>query len=417
MCFPFNKSVIEWLREDLMINAVSKYSFGAAGAYGVTAQAIDKEQKTYTQQMQQPQQDTFVKKTKDHRNFWERHLAAIIAITSIGFLAVAIKNGKRARASEERFQREFERMHKSGLKPGNGKYTDQIFENSESIIQKFERTSSSPRNFNDVIGMDEEKQKLKRLILNPIQSKETRKIYIDEYGLNMPSGILLEGAPGNGKTFLVEALAGELDTSLYKLKMSDLGSKYIHETGENISKMINEIKEKAQRSEKPVILFLDELDGLARARTGGSNSNELEELNTILQNINNLQDHNVILIGATNRKDLIDNAILRPGRFGEHIFVKNPDEKAVKEMLKSFLGKKNKAKEFLGKESEVDEITKKLNGFSNAEVKDIIDNSARLAFEDKQANINRGHIETAINNFRDSRKQQRNPIGFKPNNS
>jgi SpoVK/Ycf46/Vps4 family AAA+-type ATPase len=203
----------------------------------------------------------------------------------------------------------------------------------------------------------------------------------------------------------MEALAGELGCDLYKLNMSELGSKYLHETGENIAKMMKEIKEQAKKSERPIILFLDELDSLAKARTGDAKSHELEELNTILQNINNLQDHNIILAGATNRKDLIDGAILRPGRFAEHIFVHNPDEKAREALLTRFLKERPKAEEFLKDKKQISDAVDNLEGLSNAEIKYIVDNSARLGFEDDMSNISKNHIEKAIKEFKASREQ------------
>lgn len=375
-----------------MINSINKNSFGA-GNYALAAQNPDKEQQRYAPQMQQPKQDSFVKKHKDGRSFWERNLAAILGITSIAFLGMSLLNARRA----------------SNRKIGNfiGDQTANGKQNFVEIIEKFVPTKQSPKNLDDVIGMDEEKKKLTRLILNPLKSTETKKIYIDQYGLNMPSGILLEGAPGNGKTFLMEALSGELGCDLYKLNMSELGSKYLHETGENIAKMMKEIKIKAENNpEKPIILFLDELDGLARARTGDAKSHELEELNTILQNINNLQDHNIILVGATNRKDLIDSAILRPGRFAEHIFVNNPNEKAREALLTRFLKGRPKAEEFLKNKKQISEAVDNLEDLSNAEIKYVVDNAARLAFEDNKSVITKKHIEKATADFKISREKE-----------
>ena len=319
-------------------------------------------------------------------NFWEKNMAAIVGITSIAFVSILLIG--------------LAKGAKGGSVFNNGRLLEQKAPNPDGLLQKFVRDEFSPKSFDDVIGMDEEKKMFKRFILNRVKDPKMREIYKKKYKLDLPSGILLEGLPGNGKTFLVEALAGELNTDLYKLNMSELGSKYIHETGENIAKAIAGIKEKAKKSEKPIILFLDELDGVARARTGDAKSHELEELNTILQNINNLHHHNILLVGATNRKDLIDPATLRNGRFGKHIFVDNPNEKARKTLLTRFL----EGIDYKLDNKEITEIVENTSGMSNAEIKGIVEDSSALAAEDNIADVSKKHFIKAIDDFKKSHK-------------
>lgn len=317
------------------------------------------------------------KRKRPKKNFWEKNLAAISCITSIALVGILLLSVSRGQ--------------KKAINP-------------ETLLKKFEPNDHSPKGFKDVIGMDEAKEKLNRLIIRPLKSAEAKKIYQEQYGLGLPSGILFEGLPGNGKTFMAQALSHELGTELYMLNISDLGSKYIHETGGNIAKALDSLKEKAKISDKPVILFLDELDAISKDRTGDSKNHELEELNTILQNINDLQNDNIILIGATNKKNLIDPAILRPGRFAEHIFIENPNEKAIETFIKTSLKNVPKGQNILGETKDIKEIVKKMKGFSNADIKHVIENASRLAFEDGQANVGKTHFVKSIDSFVESRK-------------
>lgn len=317
------------------------------------------------------------KKAKNKKNFWERNHAAISCLTSISLVGILLVSVLSLKGKK--------------VKP-------------QELLRKFEPNEFSPKDFNDVIGMDEAKGKLNRLIVNPLKSANIKKIYEEQYKIKPPSGFLFEGPPGNGKTFIVQALSRELKTDLYMLNMSDLGSKYIHETGENIAKAFDLVKAKAKISDKPVILFLDELDAISRNRTGDSKSHEVEELSAILQNINNLQHENIILIGATNRKELIDPAVLRSGRFAEHIFVDNPNTEAIENFIKKSLQNNPKGKDFLNETNTIKELSVKMKGLSNADIKHVIENASRIAVEDNQSNIGKIHFMKSINDFVKSRK-------------
>lgn len=356
----------------------AKYNFGAATQ---TTPA-----KTDTVEISKEEKPKKIAQSypRDRRNFWEKNQAAIMGISSlasiafVGLFLLSMTRGGSLAAK----------------KP-------------ESLLRKFVPDEHSPKGFDDVIGLKNAKDAFDRLLIQPLESPEFRKNYKDKYGIDFPnpSGFLLVGDPGNGKTLLVEALAQKLKLDMYQINIADLGSEYIHKTGSNIAKAIDTVKAKAKTSQKPVILFLDELDAMTRNRNIDSKNHELEELNTLLQNTNDLQKHNIILIGATNRKELIDPAIKRPGRFSEHIFIDNPNAEERKLFVTTLL-EKMKAQKLLGRQNDIKEIADAMEGFSNAEVKNIIENASILASKDNMADVSKKHFTVAINHFKESHKTE-----------
>ena len=182
------------------------------------------------------------------------------------------------------------------------------------------------------------KEELTEEIIEPIKNPKRAELDLMEYGKEVPKGVLLYGPPGCGKTYIVEALAQELDTVVYKLGIDKAGSKYINETSTNIRKSFDYAEAAARTFEKPVVLFMDEIDSLIMKRSEALNEENLKQVATLLQCIEHAQQNNVIVVGATNRYELIDPAAIR--RFPVKKPVLSPETPQIKEHLKRSLEKK-----------------------------------------------------------------------------
>ena len=219
--------------------------------------------------------------------------------------------------------------------------------------------------WNDVGGLDELKEELKEAVEWPIKYKDAYD-YVD---VESPKGILLHGPPGTGKTLIAKALAKMTESNFISIKGPELLSKWVGES----EKGVREIFRKA-RMAAPCIIFLDEVDALVPKRgSGGSNSHVTENVvSQILTEIDGLEElNNVLIIGATNRLDIVDEALLRPGRFDRIIKVPNSDAKGRKHIFEIHL--KNKP---LGNDVKISEIVRLTDDFSGAEIAAVANRAA-----------------------------------------
>ena len=178
------------------------------------------------------------------------------------------------------------------------------------------------RTFADVAGMADLKETLRRVVSDPLVNPGAH----EEYGLGIENGILLHGPPGTGKTYLATSLAGELGITYISAKAGDLVSKWIGEGAQNVQQMFEEA-----RAAQPCLVFIDEIDALATDRSSGQQTkSERQMVNQFLEELSQLSEEGeqVIVIGATNRREDIDSAMLRTGRFTEQIEVPPPDAEA-----------------------------------------------------------------------------------------
>lgn len=262
-------------------------------------------------------------------------------------------------------------------------------------------TSKRPTTtFKDVAGMTDIKDMLNQKILNPINDPSINKKY-QKWGIEQPSGFLFAGPGGTGKTYIAECLAGELGTDLYEIKASEVGSAWAHETSKNISKAIDDVICKAEKSDKPVVLFFDELDSIVRKRTSDTKKYEAEEVNTILQKVQNLHKKNIILIGATNCPGMLDKPALRPGRFNTPIIFRLPNLEEREDLFK--LSLRNSSKEvvgnFLNNKEALKKVAQAAEGFSNADIKDIVREGLTMACNNGASEIDETYFLKVIENL------------------
>lgn len=241
--------------------------------------------------------------------------------------------------------------------------------------------------FQDVAGNEEAKEELKEVVkfLKDPQS-------FSKLGAGIPKGVLLGGPPGTGKTLLAKAIAGEAGTPFLKIS----GSQFVELLVGVGAGRVRELFEKA-RSLKPSIIFIDEIDSIARARSsneniGGGNDEREQTLNQILTEMDGFEvDSGVVVIAATNRIDILDPAIKRPGRFDRQLIISKPNFKERQAILKVHArGKK------LDNSVSLSEIAQRTIGFSGADLENVLNEAAILATRRKKTVITMDEINISI---------------------
>jgi len=265
--------------------------------------------------------------------------------------------------------------------------------------------------WNDVGGLDELKEELKEAVEWPIKYKDAYD-YVD---VESPKGILLHGPPGTGKTLIAKAVAKTTESNFISIKGPELLSKWVGES----EKGVREIFRKA-RMAAPCIIFLDEVDALVPRRgSGGSNSHVTENVvSQILTEIDGLEElNNVLIIGATNRLDIVDEALLRPGRFDRIIKVPNPDAKGRKHIFE--IHTKNKP---LGNDVKISEIVRLTDDFSGAEIAAVANRAAITSLKRyvggkiknvKEIKISQQDLIDAVDKVRPQKKEAPIPQAIK----
>ncbi|MBI1969751.1 AAA family ATPase [Candidatus Woesearchaeota archaeon] len=228
--------------------------------------------------------------------------------------------------------------------------------------------------WNDIGGLEEVKQELIEAVEWPLKYPDSFK----RLGVKPPKGVLLYGAPGTGKTLLAKAVANESEANFILVKGPELLSKWIGES----EKAVREVFRKARQT-APTIVFFDEVDAIAPRRGMSSDSHVTERVvNQILTEIDGLEDlHDVVIIGATNRPDILDTSLLRPGRFDRIILVKSPNKTARLAIFKVH------AKEMpLGKDVDLDKLADETEGYAGADIEGVCKEAAIFALrEDMKA--------------------------------
>ncbi|KAF0092296.1 MAG: cell division protease FtsH [Fusobacteria bacterium] len=239
--------------------------------------------------------------------------------------------------------------------------------------------------FKDVAGIDEVKEELQEIIeflKNP--AKFTR------FGAKIPKGVLLSGAPGTGKTLVAKAVAGEANVPFYAISGSEFVELYV---GVGASR-VRDLFDRAKKS-SPCIVFIDEIDAVGRQRgagVGGGHDEREQTLNQLLVEMDGFENNEAIIVmAATNRPDILDSALLRPGRFDRQIYISAPDVKGREEIL--LIHSKNKP---LADDVDLKIIAKRTPGFNGADLANIINEAALLAVRKNEVKISMESVEQAI---------------------
>lgn len=266
----------------------------------------------------------------------------------------------------------------NGAVGGNNKAFE--FGNSRAKLERNSKTR-----FTDVAGADEEKEELTELVAFLKNPKK-----FTEMGAKIPRGVLLVGPPGTGKTLLARAVAGEANVPFYSISGSEFVEMFVGVGAGRVRDMFKKAKENA-----PCIIFIDEIDAVGRQRgtgVGGGHDEREQTLNQLLVEMDGFEgNEGVIILAATNRADVLDPALLRPGRFDRQIRVSNPDKRARSQILKVHARNKHFAPDV-----DFDNIAQRTPGFSGAELANVLNEAALLAVRSGHQMITLSDVDEAI---------------------
>lgn len=244
------------------------------------------------------------------------------------------------------------------------------------------KKSKKGNGFADVAGMNDLKAQLQSDVIDLLQNPEQA----DALGLYIPNGLLFYGPPGCGKTFFAEKFAEELGCNYQYVKCSDVASPYIHGGQEKIAAIFDEA-----RANAPTVLFFDEIDAMIKDRSKHTNVSEAGEVNEFLAQLNNCGQDGVIVIGATNKPNEIDEAALRAGRLEVKYYIPQPDYETRKELFRINLQKR---KVDLG--INYDKLANLTDNYISADIRYIVDTAARLVFRRHEERISMNILEEVI---------------------
>ena len=262
-----------------------------------------------------------------------------------------------------------------------GKSANQSFD----FVKNRAKIAKSKVRFSDVAGADEEKEEVKEIVEF---LKDPRRF--TEMGARIPKGVLLVGVPGTGKTLLAKAIAGEAGVPFFTISGSDFMELFVGVGASRVRDLFNQAKQNA-----PCIVFIDEIDAIGRQRgtgLGGGNDEREQTLNQLLVQMDGFEtNEGIIVIAATNRADILDPALLRPGRFDRQITIHVPDVKGREEILKVHMGTKK-----FDKSVDFKQIARVTAGFTGAELENLLNEAAILAAREHKPAITQELITEAI---------------------
>lgn len=270
----------------------------------------------------------------------------------------------------------------SGNQAGGGNKTMSFGKSRAKMLGPTDKTKVT---FDDVAGVDEEKEELEEIV----EFLKNPKKFTD-MGARIPKGVLLVGGPGTGKTLLAKAVAGEAGVPFFIISGSDFVEMFVGVGASRVRDLFEEAKKKA-----PCIIFIDEIDAVGRQRgagLGGGHDEREQTLNQLLVEMDGFSaNEGVIVLAATNRPDVLDKALLRPGRFDRQIVVSSPDVKAREQILEVHSRKKK-----LAEDIDLKTIAKNTSGFSGADLENILNEAALLAARRNLKEIGMTEIEDAM---------------------
>ena len=290
-----------------------------------------------------------------------------------------------------------------GLKPGDSVLAEQknltvvekIPVSKKFNVEKFVIIENPSVKWNAVGGLQHQEREIKEVIELPLKKPELFK----KVGIQPPKGILLHGPPGTGKTLLAKAVASSTNSTFIEIVASELVQKFIGEG----AKLVNEIFQLA-REKAPSIIFIDEIDALAATRVDIGTSGEREVQRTFMQLLAEIDGFknldNVKIIGCTNREDILDPAITRPGRLDRRIKVSLPNEESRRDIFNIHTGNMKFAKKV-----DIHKIVRNMKDFSGAEIKAVCTEAGYFAIRKNRSYVNEGDFTKAVNKIKESKEE------------
>ena len=267
----------------------------------------------------------------------------------------------------------------------NGQSGNKTMSFGKSRARLMQTADKNRITFEDVAGVDEEKEELQEIV----EFLKSPKKFTD-MGARIPKGVLLVGQPGTGKTLLAKAVAGEAGVPFFIISGSDFVEMFVGVGASRVRDLFEQAKKNA-----PCIIFIDEIDAVGRQRgagLGGGHDEREQTLNQLLVEMDGFgTNEGVIVLAATNRPDVLDKALLRPGRFDRQIVVSSPDVRAREQILEVHSKKKK-----LGNDVDLKTIAKNTSGFSGADLENVLNEAALLAARRNKKEIGMAEIEDAM---------------------
>lgn len=298
-----------------------------------------------------------------------------------------------------------QRLDPDALKPGTRVALNQdslsvvevLTEAWDPMVSGAEMVEKPSITYEDVAGLDEQVESVREAIELPLVKPEL----FEKVGIVPPKGVLLVGPPGCGKTLLAKAVANHTDATFIRMVGSELAQKYIGEGGRMVRELFSLAKEKA-----PSVIFLDEIDAIGAKRLDGSTSGDREVQRTLMQLLAELDGFDALqdvkIIAATNRPDILDDALLRPGRFDRVIEIPIPDDASRKAILEVHLSSMNTKKIAIGR------VVERTKGYSGAELKATCVEAGMIAIRDGRSVVSQSDMMLAVSRLDKKRTQGSN---------
>lgn len=290
-----------------------------------------------------------------------------------------------------------------------------------NILTLLEPSISSPMGLDDVVGLVDKKRELRESLIDYINNPQQAELDNKEYGITKPAGYLFYGPPGCGKTYITQAIAAESKCPVYKMDVSKVGSKFVNQTANNIQEVFNYLLQVSKKSPRPVLLFMDEVDSLARNRSFNQSGSgeDIKTTATLLKLLDDAKDNNIVVIAATNKFDILDEAFVN--RFDGQYYFGLPDQEQIKGLLIKLLSQRTKGNKLALDSNALDEISKELTGFSNRSIVFLVNEASKNAKRNSRRDISKQDFDYVISqtdlekiNEKDFIKQSKkhNPMGF-----
>ena len=265
-----------------------------------------------------------------------------------------------------------------------------------------------PASLDKVGGMTEAKKAIENYIIKP-WGASTMKLLRDN-NIDMPNGFLMYGPPGCGKTYVAKVIAKQTGFPMYEVELGSIGNSYAYTVTSNLNKIFKQLENQYKKTKKPSILFLDEIDSVAASRKLSRSDWKRDEINTLIALLNNASEKGIIVIGATNFIDNVDEAVLRPGRFDKKIEIPLPDKAERKEILEKLIMNKKITQGLLPFVDELSDIT---NGKSCSEIAASINVCGRNAiYENKNSVAKEDFIKAMKEIEYEDKRNGRRIVGF-----
>ncbi|WP_280587272.1 proteasome-activating nucleotidase [Halorubrum sp. Boch-26] len=273
---------------------------------------------------------------------------------------------------------------------------------TDSRAQAMEVTESPDVEYADIGGIDEQIREVREAVEDPLENPEQ----FEAVGVEPPSGVLLHGPPGTGKTMLAKAVANESDATFIKMAGSELVRKFIGEG----ARLVRDLFELAAERE-PAVIFIDEIDAVAAKRTDSKTSGDAEVQRTMMQLLSEMDGFDdrgeIRIMAATNRFDMLDEAILRPGRFDRLIEVPEPDAEGRARILKIHTQDMNVAEG-----TDVSEVAADLEGYSGADIASLATEAGMFAIRDGRTEVTLADFEAARDKLQDAEQTEEQVINY-----